>query len=264
MSSHTISGSVPELTAALAEIENQPKYQASDWGYSVLDQKTGEVLAAQNADHLFDPGSTMKTYAVSTALRLYGSDYRFRTPVYRVGDVTGGSLNGNLVLVGSGDLSLGLREQPDGTLYYENFPDFDQSYATLGIPGAVEPPGNPLAGLDQLASMVRNSGITHVAGDVVIDDRLFTPFSGFPDGLISPIWVNENLIDALVTPGTATRAGPHRRRWPLFTGMPPRRRMRRRCSTRFRSWARAGPWRTSCRTRPQPDMHRSRPATASW
>jgi D-alanyl-D-alanine carboxypeptidase/D-alanyl-D-alanine-endopeptidase (penicillin-binding protein 4) len=203
MSSHTVSGSVPGLTATLAEIENQPKYQASDWGYSVLDQETGEVLAAQNADHLFDPGSTMKTYAVSTALRLYGSDYRFRTPVYRAGDVTDGSLDGNLVLFGSGDLCLGLREQPDGTLYYENLPDLDQSYATLGIPGAVEPPGNPLAGLDQLASMIRDSGITRVTGDVVVDDRLFTPYDGFPDGLISPIWVNENLIDALVTPGTA-------------------------------------------------------------
>lgn len=100
------------LTAALAEIENQPRYQPSDWGYSVLDQNTGEVLAAQNADHLFDPGSTMKTYAVSTALRLYGSDYRFHTPVYRVGDVTGGSLDGNLILVGSGDLSLGSASSP--------------------------------------------------------------------------------------------------------------------------------------------------------
>jgi hypothetical protein len=49
----------------------------------------------------------------------------------------------------------------------------------------------------------RDSGISRVNGDVVIDDRLFTPFNGFPDGLISPIWVNENLIDALVTPGTA-------------------------------------------------------------
>jgi len=191
------------LAAALAEIENQPRYQPSDWGYCVLDQETGEVLAAQNADHLFDPGSTMKTYAVSTALRLYGSDYRFHTPVYRAGSVTGGALNGNLVLVGSGDLCLGLREQPGGTLYYENFPDLDQSYATIGIPGAVEPPGNPLAGLDQLAAMVRDSGITRVNGDVVIDDRLFTPCNGFPDGLISPIWVNENLIDALVTPGAA-------------------------------------------------------------
>ena len=38
---------------------------------ALLDQETGEVVVAQNADHLFDPGLTMKTYAVSTALRLY-------------------------------------------------------------------------------------------------------------------------------------------------------------------------------------------------
>jgi D-alanyl-D-alanine carboxypeptidase/D-alanyl-D-alanine-endopeptidase (penicillin-binding protein 4) len=191
------------LTSALLAIENQPRYEPADWGYSILDQNSGEVIAAQNADHLFAPGSTMKTYSVSTALRLYGSDYRFETPVYRAGTVTGDALNGNLVLVGSGDLSFGLREQPDGTLYYENLPDVDQSYATLGLPGAVEPPGNPLAGLDELASTVRASGIAHVNGDVVVDDRLFTPYNGFSDGLISPIWVNENLISILVTPGSA-------------------------------------------------------------
>lgn len=189
------------LTDALANVENLPRYAPSDWGYSVLDQKTGTVLAAQNADHYFDPGSTMKTYSVSTALRLYNPDYQFHTPVYRAGTVSGDALNGNLVLVGSGDLSFGLREQPDGTLYYENLPNIDHSYATIGIPGAVEPPGNPLTGLDQLASQVRASGITSVKGDVVVDDRLFTPYDGFPDGLISPIWVNENLIDVLVTPG---------------------------------------------------------------
>ncbi|MBV9579282.1 MAG: D-alanyl-D-alanine carboxypeptidase/D-alanyl-D-alanine-endopeptidase, partial [Chloroflexi bacterium] len=191
------------LTAALLAIENQPKYAPSDWGYSVLDQNSGDVIAAQNADNLFDPGSTMKTFSVSTALRLYGSEYRFQTPVYRAGTVTGDTLSGSLVLVGSGDLSFGLREQPDGTLYYENTPDLDQSYATVGVPGAVEPPGNPLAALDELASKVRASGITHVNGDVVVDDRLFTPYDGFPDGLISPVWVNENLISILVTPGSA-------------------------------------------------------------
>jgi D-alanyl-D-alanine carboxypeptidase/D-alanyl-D-alanine-endopeptidase (penicillin-binding protein 4) len=47
---------------------------------------------------------------------------------------------------------------------------------------------------------VRASGITRVAGNVVIDDRLFTSYAGFPDGLISPMWVNENLIDLLLTP----------------------------------------------------------------
>jgi hypothetical protein len=49
---------------------------------------------------------------------------------------------------------------------------------------------------------VKQSGITRVSGDVVIDDRLFTP-KKWPDGLISPIWVNENLIDIEVTPGAA-------------------------------------------------------------
>ncbi len=43
-------------------------------------------------------------------------------------------------------------------------------------------------------------------GDVVVDDRLFTPHK-CPDGLISPIWVNENLIDIEVTPGAGGRPG---------------------------------------------------------
>ena len=109
---------------------------------------------------------------------------------------------GNLVLVGSGDLRFGLREEPDGSLFYENFPVLDHSYANLGVPGAIEPPGDPLAVLDQFAQKVKAAGITRVNGDVVVDDRLFTPIQ-WPDGVVSPIWVNENLIDVEVSPGSA-------------------------------------------------------------
>jgi D-alanyl-D-alanine carboxypeptidase/D-alanyl-D-alanine-endopeptidase (penicillin-binding protein 4) len=196
---------VATLTATFAQIEGLSRYRQSDWGYEVLDEHSGRVVAAQNPQKMFDPGSTMKSYAVSAALSRYGSSYRFRTPVYRQGTVAGGVLSGNLVLVGSGDMTFGLREQGNGTLYYENLPKVDQSYANIGLPGAVEPPGNPLTVLNQLAARVRASGITRVAGNVVIDDRLFTPFSGFPDGLISPIWVNENLIDLLARPGAVGR-----------------------------------------------------------
>ncbi|HEY2564323.1 MAG TPA: D-alanyl-D-alanine carboxypeptidase/D-alanyl-D-alanine-endopeptidase [Acidimicrobiales bacterium] len=193
----------PGLSNTVNTIENLPLYRHSDWGISVLDEKSGQAVVTQNAQKMFDPGSTMKLYSVSTALRLYGPNYQFKTPVYREGTVAGDTLNGNLVLVASGDMSLGLREQPNGTLYYESLPKIDQSYADIGVPGDyVEPPGNPLAGLDQLAAMVRASGITQVNGNVVIDDRLFTAYSGFPDGLIAPIWVNENLIDVVVTPST--------------------------------------------------------------
>lgn len=195
-------GPGPALMTALLAIEQAPRYRGADWGYLVLDQQTGEVLVNQNPLSMFDAGSTMKSFSVAAALDRYGSDYVFRTPVYRTGTQSGDTLTGNLVLVGSGDLSFGLRKQPDGTLYYENLPAFDHSYADIGLPGAVEPPGDPLSALDELAAAVKAAGISRVNGDVVVDDRLFTPHE-FPDGLVSPIWVNENLIDIKVAPGAA-------------------------------------------------------------
>ncbi len=205
---------ISKVSKIFAGIEHQARYRQSDWGYAVLDQNSGKTLLAQNAQKMFDPGSTMKLYSVSTALTEYGPNYRFRTPVYREGRVAGGTLRGNLVMVASGDLTLGLRERRNGTLYYESLPKANQSYANQ-LPGAVEPPGNPLAALDQLAKQVRASGITRVNGNVVIDDRLFASYD-FPDGLVSPMWVNENLIDLLVSPRAVGR--PAAVNWRPMTG----------------------------------------------
>ncbi len=58
-----------ELTAAIDKIEAKAQYESTDWGYIAIDQKTGEVLASQNPDKMFDPGSTMKGFSVSAALR---------------------------------------------------------------------------------------------------------------------------------------------------------------------------------------------------
>ena len=187
------------LAQTFARIEHKSLYRRSTWGYTVLDQRTGRVLLSQHSLQMFDPGSTMKIYSVSTGLRLYGTRYRFRTPVYREGTVSDGTLTGNLVLVGSGDLTFGLRELPGGRLAYENLPAVDHSYADQ-LPGAVEPHGNPWTAMRQLAHRVRASGITRINGNVVIDDRLFHPYQ-FPDGEVSPIWFNENLVDLLVKPG---------------------------------------------------------------
>lgn len=71
----------------------------------------------------------MKVFSTATALHLFGKDYRFHTPVYRTRAVKEGGLQGNLVLVASGDLSLGLRERPNGSMVYTNGPQFDHTYA---------------------------------------------------------------------------------------------------------------------------------------
>jgi D-alanyl-D-alanine carboxypeptidase/D-alanyl-D-alanine-endopeptidase (penicillin-binding protein 4) len=192
---------VAKVQSTILRIERKSIYARSNWGYEILDQRSGRIIAAQDDQKLFDPGSTMKVYSVATALRDYGPQYRFVTPVYRQGTVSGGTLTGNLAMVASGDLTFGLRQRSNGTLYYDSLPKLDHSYADQ-IPGAVEPPGDPFAALNELAAEVRAAGITNVNGDVVIDDRLFSPHN-FLIGLETPMWVNENLIDLLVTPTSA-------------------------------------------------------------
>jgi D-alanyl-D-alanine carboxypeptidase/D-alanyl-D-alanine-endopeptidase (penicillin-binding protein 4) len=64
---------------------------------------------------------------------------------------------------------------------------------------------DPLAGLQELARQVRQAGITRITGDVLIDDRLFPRARGSGSGpdLLTPIIVNDNVIDLLVTPGAS-------------------------------------------------------------
>jgi D-alanyl-D-alanine carboxypeptidase/D-alanyl-D-alanine-endopeptidase (penicillin-binding protein 4) len=193
-------------TATIARVQAQPRYRHSTWGLAVADLASGEILIGQRADKLFVPGSIMKTYATVNALDAYGPGYRFRTPVYRQGPLRNGTVDGNLVLVASGDFSMGLRDRPNGTLAFNSAPQIDHNYADTGLPGAaLVPRSNPLAGLDDLAAQVRAAGVRRVAGDVVIDDRLFASYDGWPDGRISPIWVNENVLDITVKPAAPGR-----------------------------------------------------------
>ena len=182
--------------ASLEQTMAQPRYANSTWGVAVVDATTGENLYSRNANEMFVPGSVVKSFSVATTLASYDYDtYRFRTPVYRRGPVTKGVVK-DLVLVGSGDFSFGTRETPQGTLAY-NAADHNEANA-LGL--ATLLPYNPLRVLDKLARQVRASGINEVSGDVAIDDRLWKPYDGWPDGQIGSIWVNENLIDVTTTP----------------------------------------------------------------
>ena len=106
------------------------------------------------------PASVMKIYSLATALDSYGADYRFRTPVYRLGEVKDGVLDGDLVLVASGDFSFGLREQPDGTLAFNSLPEVDHNSTYTGFPGGAHVKNsNPLAALDALAAQVKAAGV---------------------------------------------------------------------------------------------------------
>lgn len=117
------------------------------------------------------------------------------------------TLRRDLVLVASGDLTMGGRTAPDGSVSYTSV---DHTYAN-DVPGATLTPEDPLASLDEIAGQVRESGITHVDGNVIIDDRLFDlPPTGDPDPNLDPwpdpITINDNVIDVEITPGKVGEA----------------------------------------------------------
>ena len=190
------------LAEAVRQVTSEPRYQHSSFAFRIEDRATGEVLFDQRGEAMSTTGSILKVYSTAAALHLYGADHEFHTPVFRTGPVRGGVVQGDLVLVASGDFSMGLREQPDGSMAYASAPSVDHTYANTGLP-AIEVGNDPLTGVNDLAQQIAAAGITKVKGDVVIDDRLFQTFFGWPDVTVSPatpIMINDNRIDILSTP----------------------------------------------------------------
>ncbi|MGW4650261.1 D-alanyl-D-alanine carboxypeptidase/D-alanyl-D-alanine endopeptidase [Kitasatospora sp. NPDC004289] len=181
----------PEINAVM----DKPAYRHGQWGLLEMDPVSGETVHALTPDQFFVPGSVTKLFSVSGAWHALGTEHRFTTPVHALGTREGSVLDGALALVAQGDLTMGGRTEPDGSV---DFTDIDHTYAN-DLPGATLTPEDPLAGLDLIAAQVRESGITEVRGDVVVDPRLFTAGSNL-DPAPTPLIVNDNLIDLLSTP----------------------------------------------------------------
>jgi D-alanyl-D-alanine carboxypeptidase/D-alanyl-D-alanine-endopeptidase (penicillin-binding protein 4) len=194
---------VGEETVAqrIEAVVNGPDYKQAHWGILVVNAKTGETIYEHNADKLCTPASTTKLYSCATALATFGPDYKFATPVYQRGELKGDRLAGDLILVAGGDLTLGGRTKPNGSMAFANY---DHTYAGPATTDNAATDTDPLAGLRDLARQVRRAGIRHVSGDILIDDRMFPQARGSGSGpdLITPIMVNDNVIDLTVTPAS--------------------------------------------------------------
>ena len=187
------------LARKLDDFLAQPHLKTAHLGWQFVDLATGEVASEPSSEKLFVPASTTKLFSTAAALDSLGADYRFRTPVYRRGSVNeAGELDGDLILVASGDLTLGGRTTEKGEIAFQ---DSDHIYANYS-PDAKLTAEDPLAGLNELARLIAAAGIRKVAGDVLIDDRLFDHTTGSGSGpqLITPIMVNDNVLDFTFEP----------------------------------------------------------------
>lgn len=74
--------------------------------FVLMDPATGAVLEAREPDLALPPASVAKAVTSLYALEKLGAGYRFATRVLATGPVTGGMVQGDIVLVGGGDPTL--------------------------------------------------------------------------------------------------------------------------------------------------------------
>ncbi|QDU20767.1 D-alanyl-D-alanine carboxypeptidase/D-alanyl-D-alanine endopeptidase [Urbifossiella limnaea] len=187
------------LARLIDEVVTGPDYTHASWGILVVDAD-GNPVYARNPDQMLAPASVTKLFTCAAALLALGADHTFVTDVFRRGLLLNGTLRGDLILVASGDPIMGGRTGPDGKTVWKNS---DHTYAGSGLAEAYLTDADPLAGLNDIARQVKASGVNAVEGEVMIDDRLFARArsSGSGPDVVSPVTVNDNVVDVIVTPG---------------------------------------------------------------
>ena len=190
-------GAAPNVPTNVLTIMNQPLYQDATWSLLVLDTQSGEPIYTLNTNELLLIGSVRKLFSVATALEQLGVDHRFVTTVHGVGNVDNlGVLDGDLVLRASGDVTMGMRRQADNTMAIS---EIDHNEAAV-VGTAVLTDTDALLAYRDLATQVAASGVTEIAGEVIVDDRLFQHFDFRGQYTVTPAMVNENFVDAALLP----------------------------------------------------------------
>ena len=137
------------LASTIDDTIRADTYAGASWGIQVVNLRSGNVLYRHRADDLVVPASNVKLLTSAAALEQLGPDFRYRTRVYVDGRIQDGTLHGTLIVRGSGDPSLGHVADDDDA------PDPTQVFRAW-------------------ADSLRARGITHITGDIVGDDTVFS------------------------------------------------------------------------------------------
>jgi serine-type D-Ala-D-Ala carboxypeptidase/endopeptidase (penicillin-binding protein 4) len=188
-----LSGHAQSLAQRLDSRLAKPPIDRALWGIAVVDDK-GTVLYGRNPRQLFIPASNAKIVVAAVASALIRPDWTVKTSLYPAGPISGGVLNGDLVLYGRGDPTFGKHCFATDTL----------------ADGACET--DPYNRLRDLAEALRARGIRGVRGDLVGDGSYFEPLMVHPGweefdlnwwyaAPVSGLGFNDNAVDFAWRPG---------------------------------------------------------------
>ncbi|MEO8794455.1 MAG: D-alanyl-D-alanine carboxypeptidase/D-alanyl-D-alanine-endopeptidase [Daejeonella sp.] len=135
--------------------DDQLTYSSSS--FTVINSLTGEIIYSKNGNMGLAPASTLKTVTSATAFHVLGNDFSWETNLGYNGSIsTDGILNGDLIIKGAGDPTLG------SWRYNETKSEVI---------------------LKKWKTAIENAGIRKITGRIIADDSLFGTQT-LPDGWI--------------------------------------------------------------------------------
>ncbi len=179
---------IAKIEQAYQNLVNDEQAKYAMTSLCILDAQTGNVIFAKNENVGMATASTLKTITSATALSVLGKDFRYQTTLAYTGKISNGILQGDLIIIGSGDPTL-------GSWRYEQTKE------------------NAI--LNQWILAIRNAGIKKIEGAVIGDDSLWGTQT-MPEGWIwqdmgnyygagnSALAWRENQFDIHLKPGSST------------------------------------------------------------
>jgi D-alanyl-D-alanine carboxypeptidase/D-alanyl-D-alanine-endopeptidase (penicillin-binding protein 4) len=138
---------VAKIEQAYQSLVNDEQAKYAITSLCVLDAQSGKVIFAKNENIGLATASTLKTITSATAFSVLGKDFKYQTTLAYSGKITNdGTLQGDLIIIGGGDPTL-------GSWRYEQTKE------------------NVV--LNQWVSAIKNAGIKKIEGAVIGDDSLW-------------------------------------------------------------------------------------------
>lgn len=110
----------------------------------ITDLRTGKTIGSWNRSKPLIPASIMKAVTAATLQSIANKDFTYKTDAYVTGPVQSGTLQGNILIVGSGDPTLNSAKTP-----------FTSDFVA------------------DVAAAIAKKGIDSIAGRIVIDQSIF-------------------------------------------------------------------------------------------